>query len=115
MIDLLLSKQDYETLKIILTIIDPVLERKIGIAKQKANEYVITLTIDELEDLAGYVAAEANHEKNRIRQRKLDRLYDGIDEVLKEEDLKEEEWKERFRRILGEIEDEISEFMKRTT
>jgi len=104
MVDLLLSKEEYETLRSILTIIDPVLEKKINTAKQKANEYLITLTTDELEDLAGYVAAEANHEDDIGRQKKLERLYDRVDELLEKE-----EWKERFERMLGEIEDEISE------
>lgn len=89
MIDLLLSKQDHETLKSILTIIDPVLENKINTAKQKADKYVITLTLDELESLAEYIAAEANHEEDRIRQRKLDRLYDIVNAVLGREERKE--------------------------
>lgn len=97
MANLLLSKEEYETLKSILTIVDPVLENKIDNAKQKASKYVITLTTDELEDLAGYIAAEANHEEDKIRQRKLDKLYDRVDAVLKEE-----EWKERFEGMLEE-------------
>lgn len=103
MVNLSLSKEKYETLKSILTTVDPVLENKINNAKQKVNKYVITLTTDELEDLAGYIAAEANHEEDKIRQRKLNKLYDTVDAVLKEE-----EWKERFERRLGELSDEIS-------
>jgi len=104
MIDLLLSKQNYETLKNILTIIDSLLQDKIDAAKQQANKYIITLTTDELESLAEYIAAEANHEEDKIRQRKLDKLYDIVNAVLERE-----EWKEKFKRIMGEIGDEISE------
>jgi len=104
MVDLLLCKQDYETLKSILTIVDPALEKKIDNAKQKTNKYVITPTLDELESLAEYIAAEANHEEDKIRQRKLDKLYDRVDAVLKEEG-----WEEGFKRLLRKIEDEIAE------
>lgn len=103
MIDLLLSKQNYETLKNILTIIDSLLQDKIDTAKQQADKYKITLTTDELESLAGYIAAEANHAEDKIRQRKLDRLYDIVNAVLERE-----EWKEKFKRIIGEIGDEMA-------
>ena len=104
MIDLLLSKQDSGTVKSILTIIDSALQNKIDTANQKANKRVITLTFDEVESLAEYIAAEANHEEDKTRQRKLDRLCDIVNAVLDRE-----EWKEKFNRIIGEIGDEISD------
>jgi hypothetical protein len=36
---------------------------------------VLTVTDDELEELIGFVAAEANHEPNRRRQRRLDTAF----------------------------------------
>ena len=46
------------------------------------------LTLDELDLLAGYVAAEANHTEDKRRERKLDRIHDRICQV---EDTFEEE------------------------
>ncbi len=37
---------------------------------------------DEIEDLAGFVAAEANHEERRDRQRRLDLAYARLSDVL---------------------------------
>jgi len=73
--DLLLTKQDYDTLKSVL-IIDSTLQNKVNGAKKKANKYIITLTRDELEMLAGYIAAEVNHAENKVKEQKLDELYD---------------------------------------
>ena len=39
-------------------------------------------TLDDLDELAGYVAAEANHAKDKQLQKQLRRLYDQIAEVL---------------------------------
>jgi len=69
--DLLLTKQDYDTLKSVL-IIDSTLQNKVNGAKKKANKYIITLTRDELE----YIAAEVNHAENKVKEQKLDELYD---------------------------------------
>lgn len=52
--DLLLTKQDYDTLKSVL-IIDSDLQNKVDGAKKKENKCVITLTRNELEELAGYI------------------------------------------------------------
>ena len=39
-------------------------------------------TLDELDELAGNVAAEANHAKNKVLQEQLDQLCDRIEGVL---------------------------------
>ena len=39
-------------------------------------------TLDELDELAGHVAAEANHAKVKKLQKELDRLYGRIADVL---------------------------------
>ena len=39
-------------------------------------------TLDELDDLLGYVAAEANHTKSKKLEKELDALYDRLQKVL---------------------------------
>jgi hypothetical protein len=43
---------------------------------------VYSFTLDELDELAGYVAAEANHAKEKKLQKQLIRLYDRIAALL---------------------------------
>lgn len=70
MVDLLLNKQQCETLKTIFTVIDSALQNKIDTAKQKANKYVSALALNEIESLAEYISVETNHEEDKIRPRK---------------------------------------------
>jgi hypothetical protein len=49
----------------------------------KSNERpVYHFTLDDWEDLLGYVAAEVNHTQNRKLQKELDRLYARIADLL---------------------------------
>ena len=43
---------------------------------------VCSFTLDDLEELMGYVAAEANHAKDKKLQKELDRLFERMEEVL---------------------------------
>jgi len=38
----------------------------------------VDLTLDQIEEIQGYVAAEANHTDNKKLQRELDRLFDKL-------------------------------------
>lgn len=53
---------------------------RVAPASNKASVYPFTL--DDLEELAGYVAAEANHAKDRKLQKELDRLFARMETVL---------------------------------
>ena len=46
----------------------------------KASVY--SFTLDDLEELMGYVAAEANHAKDKKLQKELDRLFARMEDVL---------------------------------
>jgi len=46
----------------------------------KASVY--SFTLDDLEELMGYVGAEANHTKFTNLQKELDRLFERMEEVL---------------------------------
>jgi hypothetical protein len=52
------------------------------IAIIKNNQISIHFTIDELEDLLGYIAAEANHSDDRKLVNRLEKLYDRLDELV---------------------------------
>ena len=52
------------------------------IAVIKNNQISIHFTIDELEDLLGYIAAEANHSDDRKLVNRLEKLYDKLDELV---------------------------------
>jgi hypothetical protein len=57
-------------------------------AANKASVY--SFTLDDLEELSGYVGAEANHAKDKKLQRELDRLFErmqaGLESYTDEED-----------------------------
>lgn len=42
----------------------------------------IDMSLDDIEEVQGYVAAEANHTKNKKLQRELDRLFDKLQVYL---------------------------------
>jgi hypothetical protein len=54
---------------------------KIGEQSQKRS-VVVYYSSKELENLIGYVAAEANHNPDRIIQEALDALYDSLDALF---------------------------------
>jgi hypothetical protein len=52
------------------------------IALIKNNQIIIPFTVDELEDLLGYIAAEANHSDDINLVNRLEKLYDKLDELV---------------------------------
>jgi hypothetical protein len=42
----------------------------------------IMLTLDQWDDLGGYIAAEANHTRDKKSQRKLDAIFSKIEKLL---------------------------------
>jgi hypothetical protein len=47
-----------------------------------SNPPIFRFTLDDLDELAGFVAAEANHAKDKKLQEELDRLYERIQDTL---------------------------------
>ncbi|PYR92070.1 MAG: hypothetical protein DMF84_14865 [Acidobacteria bacterium] len=63
------------------TVIDPELEERLRAAPALGSRIVVQLTLDEVDDLAGHVAAEANHcTESRVR-RALEAVYDRLAEI----------------------------------
>ena len=42
----------------------------------------VEMSLDDIEEIQGYIAAEANHTKNKKRQKELDRLFDKFQVLL---------------------------------
>ena len=65
-----------------LRLLDAECERLVFRARAADDGVVLTTDDEELDELIGFVAAEANHEPNRRRQQRLDRAFDVLSEAL---------------------------------
>lgn len=61
-----------------LRLLDPDCERLVFGARAHSDGAVLLASDEDLDELIGYVAAEANHESNRRRQRRLDAALDAL-------------------------------------
>lgn len=66
-----------------LQLFDMECERLVFQMRYSSNRIVLTASADELDELIGFVAAEANHETSRRRQKRLDAASDVLNEALK--------------------------------
>ena len=57
------------------------LTERLNEAMADGKQIKVTYTLDELEDLAGFIAAEANHAEDKKLEKKLDALYDKISDI----------------------------------
>lgn len=61
---------------------DEELTGRLRLAPKPNEPPICHFTLDELDELVGYVAAEANHAKDKKLQKEWDRLYARLAEVL---------------------------------
>jgi hypothetical protein len=61
-----------------LQLLDTDCERLVFRIRAHHNHAILTATDDDLDELIGSVAAEANHEPNRRRQQRLDAAFDAL-------------------------------------
>jgi hypothetical protein len=59
---------------------EPGCGRTVAITQREGPGY--SFTLDDLGELMGYVAAEANHAKDKKLQKELDRLFERMQKVL---------------------------------
>jgi hypothetical protein len=59
-------------------LLDPHCERLVFGIRAHNDGAVLAATDDDLDELIGFVAAEANHEPNRRRQRRLDAAFEAL-------------------------------------
>lgn len=60
---------------------DAELERRVRVGKVAGGRVTVSLTLDQLDDLLGSIAAEANHCEDTGRQGRLDRLYERLEKI----------------------------------
>jgi hypothetical protein len=67
-----------------LDILDTDCERLVFRARATSEGIVLDTNAEDLDELIGYVAANANHEENRARQKRMDVAFDVLSDTLKE-------------------------------
>jgi hypothetical protein len=65
-----------------LMLIDSTSERLVFRARPSEHGIILGGNEDDLDELIGYVAAEANHEPDRRRQKRLDAAFDMLNDTL---------------------------------
>ena len=65
-----------------LQLLDSDTERFVFRARATDDGVVLVGDDDDLDELIGYVAAEANHEDDRRRQRRLDHAFETVTRAL---------------------------------
>ena len=61
------------------SLISTIFAKQIGAAIERGDEVELTMTLSELKDFIGYVAAEANHAKTRKQSNDLYQIYDYLE------------------------------------
>jgi hypothetical protein len=64
------------------TLADPEYVQRLKPSRGSDGRLVGKFTLDDLDDLLGYIAAEANHAKSKKIQKELDGLYDRLQRVM---------------------------------
>ncbi len=64
------------------TLADADLTNRLNLAVVEGRFLRVQYTLDELDQLLGWVAAEANHTKDKKLGTELDALYERVEEVL---------------------------------
>jgi hypothetical protein len=65
-----------------LQLLDPDAERVVFRIRAHPDGAEVSATVDELDELIGFVAAEANHEADRRRQRRADTAFELLNDAL---------------------------------
>lgn len=64
------------------TFADESLTNRFRILPKKGEQPIFRFTLDDLDELAGFIAAEANHGKNKVLQKQMGELCNRIEAVL---------------------------------
>jgi hypothetical protein len=66
------------------TFADEALTDRLKIAEIKGKYLMARYSLNDLDDLIGFIAAEANHAEDKKLEKKLDRLIEKLERVLEE-------------------------------
>lgn len=58
------------------------LTRRLKVAEVNGRYLQVKYTIDELDELVDYIAAESNHAEDTKLQKRLDKLYDKLNRIV---------------------------------
>jgi hypothetical protein len=64
-----------------LQLLDPDCERLVFRIRAHNDRAILVAGDDDLDELIGFVAAEANHEPNRRRQQRLDAAFNALNDA----------------------------------
>ncbi len=64
--------------------IDPELEQRLRVAEAEGASIIARLTLDDIDELLGSVAAEANHSMDARLRKRLDTIYERLRDVQEE-------------------------------
>lgn len=76
-----LTKGEYQVLKKVM-VLDEGAEAIVQNAEPATKGFVLTGSPEDFDDLAGFIAAAANHTESQKKQDILDEIYDKIEELL---------------------------------
>lgn len=76
------------------TLAGPDVTERFKIADVRGNKLVAKFTLDDLDELIGHIAAEANHTSDRKVQSALDKLYDRLKATMESYD--DGQWQQAF-------------------
>ena len=83
-IEIKFTKQEKELI-IDHTFAGPDLTNKLKIAEIKGKHLIAKYTIYDLDELIGFIAAEANHTEDKKVEKKLDKLFERLSRILESE------------------------------
>jgi len=86
--------QEERTLILEYTLAGPDLTDRLRIASTRQKKLVVKFTLDDLDELLGYIAAEANHSEDPKLQKWLDSLHDQLETKMESYD--DGEWQQAF-------------------
>jgi len=64
------------------TFADPGLTKRLKITEVKGKHLIAKYSIHDLDDLLGFIAAEANQTEDKKLKKKLDKLFDKLSRIL---------------------------------
>lgn len=76
------------------TFAGPDLMDRLTMAQIQRNKLVTKFSLDDLDELLGYIAAEANHTSDRKLERSLDKLYGRLKATMEAFD--DGQWQQAF-------------------
>lgn len=76
------------------TFAGPDVTDRLQLATVKGNKLAVNYTLDDLDELLGYIAAEANNTEDARLQKQLDKLWDQLKKTMESYD--DGGWQEAF-------------------